>query len=758
MRAFRWLFLASAVLSFTACGGGSNSHGKTQCSDGKDNDGDGLVDFPDDPGCTSLEDNSEDSQPAPQCNDGRDNDGDGKIDYPSDPGCFAPNQDDEKDNCPDGPDCPQCGNGKDDDGNGIIDYPEDPGCTAASDTDEYTENPVACGQGVMIKKLPADGHVMGMLTSATSQLNSMTCGGPGAEDVYELRIQHPKVVVATTDMGSTTADTVLYLRGAQCAMQSSELACNDDISTADHNSTVTYSVSTPGTYYLVVDTKSSAGGTYDLNVQFLVGEGETCQTGDDCGPGLVCRVPLGGTDKVCAKHVCQDGVDDDGDGKNDYPDDPGCASPTDDDETDDCPSGPNCPECGDGVDNDGDGKIDYPQDTQCQAASSTSEACPTHELVPELTAATTMGDTSMAVNDFEPTCVLDPGQPDLAYRLDVPALNTLNVTVDTGSTFWSDELELLDSTCGGTALACASSLAQTNVAAGTYYLVIDGEFTGDSGPFTLNVSGTIKNGQSCESPLAQSGALKCSTGYACAGTAGSRTCRPALCSDGIDNDGDGKIDYPNDPGCSDPADNDETNPATAPVCGDSMDNDSDGQTDWPNDYGCSSAAGTSEVFCIGETDPTAKITTKTVTGTTMGKANDHQPTLCSLSSSSNASDVVYALQLPVPVDTLQVDTIGSSFDTMLYVRDAQCTSPDLYCDDDGGGSNTSKLVMTGVPAGGYSISIDGYSTNSGAFTLNVQGTVAAGTSCTSPLFSGGASAVLLCPTGTTCTGSPKKCQ
>lgn len=31
------------------------------------------------------------------------------------------------------------------------------------------------------------------------------------------------------------------------------------------------------------------------------------------------------------------------------------------------------------------------------------------------------------------------------------------------------------------------------------------------------------------------------------------------CSDGIDNDGDGKIDYPADPGCSSPQDNDETN-------------------------------------------------------------------------------------------------------------------------------------------------------------------------------------------------------
>ena len=59
---------------------------------------------------------------TPTCrsaSDGRDNDGDGKIDYPDDPGCFAPNQDDETDDCPDGPNCPQCANGKDDDSNGL---------------------------------------------------------------------------------------------------------------------------------------------------------------------------------------------------------------------------------------------------------------------------------------------------------------------------------------------------------------------------------------------------------------------------------------------------------------------------------------------------------------------------------------------------------------------------------------------------------------------------------------------------------------
>lgn len=56
------------------------------CLDGLDDDGDGLVDHPADPGCTSAEDPSE----APECADAIDNDGDTRIDYPADPECASP--------------------------------------------------------------------------------------------------------------------------------------------------------------------------------------------------------------------------------------------------------------------------------------------------------------------------------------------------------------------------------------------------------------------------------------------------------------------------------------------------------------------------------------------------------------------------------------------------------------------------------------------------------------------------------------------
>lgn len=59
----------------------------------------------------------------------------------------------------------------------------------------------------------------------------------------------------------------------------------------------------------------------------------------------------------------------------------------------------------------------------------------------------------------------------------------------------------------------------------------------------------------------------------------------AVCADGKDNDSDGKIDHGDDPDCSSPEDNTEK-----PVpCSDGLDNDADGKIDHPDDPQCVSA-------------------------------------------------------------------------------------------------------------------------------------------------------------------------
>jgi hypothetical protein len=119
----------------------------SSCSDGIDNDGDGLVDL-DDPGCASATDASE-RNPAAACDNGRDDDGDGLVDFPADPGCLSPLSNLEN---------PACNNGRDDDGDGGIDFdggasanhgialgPPDPQCTTPY---RNLETPGRCGLGV----------------------------------------------------------------------------------------------------------------------------------------------------------------------------------------------------------------------------------------------------------------------------------------------------------------------------------------------------------------------------------------------------------------------------------------------------------------------------------------------------------------------------------------------------------------------------------------------------------------------------------
>lgn len=68
------------------------------------------------------------------------------------------------------------------------------------------------------------------------------------------------------------------------------------------------------------------------------------------------------------------------------------------------------------------------------------------------------------------------------------------------------------------------------------------------------------------------------------------------CADGVDNDLDGWIDFPDDPSCTSPSFDSEA-PVDPHQCNDGIDNDGDGLTDHPADPGCG------DRFDDDETDP-----------------------------------------------------------------------------------------------------------------------------------------------------------
>ncbi len=118
------------------------------CVDGLDGDGDGLIDFPSDPGCNAFDDLSENDD-ALRCDNGIDDDGDGNIDL-ADLGCFDAFSPTENPQCSDGiNNDPGSDAGIDFDGGasqngGVAIAAADPQCTTPT---RGSETPNACGLG-----------------------------------------------------------------------------------------------------------------------------------------------------------------------------------------------------------------------------------------------------------------------------------------------------------------------------------------------------------------------------------------------------------------------------------------------------------------------------------------------------------------------------------------------------------------------------------------------------------------------------------
>ena len=107
-----------------------------------------------------------------------------------------------------------------------------------------------------------------------------------------------------------------------------------------------------------------------------------------------------------------------------------------------------------------------------------------------------------------------------------------------------------------------------------------------------------------------------------------------------------------------------------------------------------------------------------VTGTTVGFANDYNygPT-----SNNSAPDVVYEYT-PAANQQVTFSLCGSAFDTYLYIYPTTCGGTPLYFNDDYSGCGTQSQLTCVDLTGGitYYVIVDGFSSNSGAYTLTAD--------------------------------------
>ncbi len=110
----------------------------------------------------------------------------------------------------------------------------------------------------------------------------------------------------------------------------------------------------------------SSGGTFSVTVPAVFGGQQVTVTVEATGEVESFASDAVEVSGVSAGAACSDGDDNDGDGATDFPDDPGCFSQNDTDETD-------VPQCSDGLDNNMDGLTDFPDDVGCSSFLDDSE-------------------------------------------------------------------------------------------------------------------------------------------------------------------------------------------------------------------------------------------------------------------------------------------------------------------------------------------------------------------------------------------------
>ena len=564
-----------------------------ECNNDQDDDGDDRVDYPDDPSCDGPGDDREGPEDElPRCSDGADNDGDGVTDL-FDPGCFDAADDDETDP----PNPPACGNGRDDDGDGNIDYDADPDCVSAG----WLVEDNACRPGVEPEDLTDDGVAIGELEEGDPSLYDVACGiGDGhPTHQYQFTLEAPGTLVATLANEGTEIHGAVEIRRS-CERPDHALACAPTTSEGEPRAEVRGAEA--GTYFVFVSGGPPAGGLISRGAPVAV-DAPNCQMsmqndlgnqgiGDGCRDAFdgYGRTTVGETDvNVSAGERDVDVAGRDVHVESSFLGDDvwrlrvsGLGGPT---------------------------AVSFAGNLGSDGATQHFEGNLPGANVPYWV--TNDGARDQAGGDPQVVTAFVPEQ-----REDVDTIEYMrqgdNVTITaTVTTAFAVYVAVGDLPADQVAAAIAGDLraeADEHVRLGQYELrvfrapdcsdgldndlddLIDRDDPGcthaeDDSERDPEVPGACSNGADDD----EDGATDYPFDPGCEAAGDDDEADPddaPACANGADDDEDGLADFPLDPGCRYAADEDERDGASAPACANGADDDNNGRVDFPDDPGC----------------------------------------------------------------------------------------------------------------------------------------------------------------------------
>jgi hypothetical protein len=560
-------------------------------------------------------------------------------------------------------------------------------------------------------------------TAGATDDSSGTCGGAGASDVTA-QFTAPFQGRYVFDDAGTTFEGVLYVTDG-CG--GPELGCSDV--NGNGADLVVLDLLAGQQVVAVMDgADATQAGAFTLTTRPVPPAELSCADGNDedfdgvtdCADTADCAA-----DPACAlpPEICDNNADDDGDGASDCADadcvaapscvpEADCANGVDDDldlATDcadaDCAADPACAagvetSCTDGLDTDGDGATDC-ADADCAADAACLGVCPEATLVP---GTGVYGDTTGLTNDYAPSCPFSTNAGDFSVEFTAPFAGDWGFTLsgssyDTVLAAYTDCTGAVELACNDDADGVQSQIVVTMAANDTVLLAVDGYSTAEGG-FVLNAG--LTNAAAPELSCADHVDNDLDDDFDCqdADCTGNPACVED-CTDGFDNDGDFATDCA-DADCA-------AEPQCVENCTDGLDNDADFATD------CADADCAADPACIAPCPEfvLSNVLPSVAFGNTAGATNDFTPSC----TGSTASDHSYEFTAPA-AGYYTFDTNGSLYDTALMVFDG-CGGPELDCDDDGGIGTQSMISGLFLNAGQTVIVVvDGYSSNSGAYTLN----------------------------------------